>query len=64
MKVDSLRADPVRKGKASRGLQRLTTDEFNEQKDLIEMTKPLAVIRRQSILNIPEMSSEQRVNIQ
>ena len=45
-------------------MHRLTTDEFNEQKDLIEMEKPLAHIRRQSLLNIPKMTQDQRQNIQ
>ena len=39
-KVDSFGADPMSKTspvKKGRGLHRLTTDEYNEQKDLIEM---------------------------
>ena len=64
IKVTPMKASPVRDHqnrslfKRGRGLARLTTDEFNEQRDLIEMEKPLAVIRRQSLLNIPMMNSD------
>ena len=63
IKVTPIKASPVRDQnrslfKRGRGLARLTTDEYNEQRDLIEMEKPLAVIRRQSVLNIPLMNSD------
>ena len=41
----------------------MSTSEFQEQKDQITMQLTPAQIRRQSIMNIPNMNSAQKANI-
>ena len=68
IREDKAGASPDQTNKRSKAhggmaFNRLSTDEWNEHVDQIEMEKPVAKIRRESILNIPLMNASQKDNI-